>query len=63
MPRKPKLPAPCSCGCGGMTKGGKYLPGHDAKLVSAIIEAVGSLEALRDLAEGHVGRPIKPEWT
>lgn len=22
----------CECGCGGMTKGGKFIPGHDAKL-------------------------------
>lgn len=30
-----KAPKPkgqsCGCGCGGTTKGGKFLPGHDAK--------------------------------
>lgn len=26
--------ADCSCGCGGKTKGGKFLPGHDARFVS-----------------------------
>lgn len=24
----------CTCGCGGRTKGGRYLPGHDAKHVA-----------------------------
>ena len=24
-------PRPCKCECGGMTKGGTFLPGHDAK--------------------------------
>lgn len=26
----------CQCGCGGATKGGRFLPGHDAKLKSAL---------------------------
>lgn len=29
-----RTPQPCADGCGGMTKGGKFLPGHDAKLHS-----------------------------
>ncbi len=33
-----KIPA-CLCGCGGNTKGGRYLPGHDAKHKSALIRA------------------------
>ena len=28
-------PRPCLCGCGGMTRGGRFLPGHQAKLVAA----------------------------
>ncbi|WP_397381467.1 hypothetical protein [Prosthecobacter sp.] len=27
----------CHCGCGGSTKGGRYLPGHDAKRKKALI--------------------------
>lgn len=27
----------CLCGCDGTTKGGRYLPGHDAKHKSALI--------------------------
>jgi hypothetical protein len=30
--RKPKPPKPCECGCGGQTRGGRFLPGHDARL-------------------------------
>jgi hypothetical protein len=25
-------PRECLCSCGGMTKGGRFLPGHDARL-------------------------------
>ena len=44
----------CTCGCGGITKGGRYLPGHDAKHVAwqASQVAVGTLtpkQALREL--------------
>lgn len=29
--RKVAEPKECTCGCGGFTKGGRFLPGHDAK--------------------------------
>ncbi len=32
-----KGPRLCACGCGGMTKGGAFLPGHDSQLLSAFI--------------------------
>lgn len=32
--------ADCTCGCGGKTKGGKFLPGHDARFVSQQVEKV-----------------------
>ena len=32
----------CECGCEATTKGGRFLPGHDAKLKAALIkEALG----------------------
>jgi hypothetical protein len=35
---KTKIKAPdCQCGCGGHTKGGRFLPGHDAKLKKELI--------------------------
>lgn len=30
-----KTPQACGCGCGGMTKGGRFLPGHDARFHAA----------------------------
>lgn len=27
----------CQCGCNGTTKGGKFLPGHDARFVSTLV--------------------------
>ena len=30
-----KQPQECGCGCGGMTKGGRFLPGHDARFHAA----------------------------
>src|SRR6185295_6510033 len=29
----------CVCGCNGTTKGGKFLPGHDARFVSTLVAA------------------------
>lgn len=29
--RKAKAPKPCTCGCGGNTRGGRYIPGHDSR--------------------------------
>ncbi len=34
-----RQPKECLCGCGGMTKGGRFLPGHDAKYHSALAKA------------------------
>ena len=48
----------CNCGCGEKTKGGKFRPGHDQKLRSAIEKAVGGLESLKVIVEKHVGREV-----
>jgi len=58
MPRK-IIPKECGCGCGGMTKGGTFLPGHDQKTVSAIIEKVGSIKELRRLVESTLCCELK----
>ena len=42
---------PRLCGCGGMTRGGWYIPGHDQKPRSAIEEKVGGLLELKALVE------------
>ncbi len=43
----------CECGCGSKTKGGRFLPGHDAKLKKALIEAAlsGSKRAATKLGK------------
>jgi hypothetical protein len=33
--RKAKAGQDCGCGCGGTTKGGRFLPGHDARFHAA----------------------------
>ena len=48
MPRK-RIQKPCTCGCEQITAGGCFLPGHDTKILSAIIEVVGGIVALRNL--------------
>lgn len=51
-PRSSRAPsragAGCLCGCGGTTKGGKFLPGHDSKYLNQLVER-GDQEA-RELA-------------
>lgn len=34
--KKSVMPRFCECGCGGQPKGGRFLPGHDAKLMSRL---------------------------
>lgn len=31
---KERTPVSCECGCGGLTKGGRFISGHDARLHS-----------------------------
>ena len=57
MPRK-IVPKPCACGCGGITRGGAFLPGHDAKTLSAIIETTGGTSNLKKLVERALNRQI-----
>ena len=46
----------CACGCGGETRGGVFLPGHDQRLRSNIEEKIGgllNLDKLVDSAEKY----------
>jgi len=49
----------CKCGCGEITKGGDFAPGHDQKLRSAIERELGGLERLKQIAEAILDREIK----
>ncbi len=57
MPRK-KRPKLCACGCGDWTAGGNFLPGHDSKTLSAILDRVGGMIELKKLIEKVTGAPI-----
>jgi len=57
MPRK-KKPKECACGCGEMTAGGDFRPGHDSKTLSAIIERVGGVIELKKKIEELTNQPI-----
>jgi hypothetical protein len=50
---KTKIKAPeCECGCGGHTKGGRFLPGHDSKLKKELIgQALGGKKRARNRLE------------
>ena len=67
-----KTPQACGCGCGGMTKGGRFLPGHDARfhaaqkagrLAGAIAHATGAHGTAGKAAPVSTGyqRPVADE--
>ena len=59
MPRR-AIPRPCACGCEEMTKGGKFIPGHDSRLYSAILQHIdGDVADLAEIVEFHTGSPIE----
>ena len=39
-PRRGRTPRRCMCSCGGTTKGGRFLPGHDARLHSELMAQI-----------------------
>ena len=44
-----------------MTRGGDFLPGHDARTLSAVVNSVGGVAALRTLVEKVLKRRIEVE--
>jgi len=63
MPRK-KHPQECGCGCQEMTKGGKFIPGHDAKLYRAILKHIdGDVLDLKAIVAAHTNRPVIVDQT
>ncbi len=48
-PARSSRPVDCTCGCGGQTKGGKFLPGHDSKYLT-ILASQGDDDAARESA-------------
>ena len=55
-------PSHCLCGCGeAVISNSKFLLGHDQKLRVAFEDTVGRLEALKELVEIHIRRPINSD--
>jgi hypothetical protein len=44
-PKRTAAPRECACGCGGMTRGGTWLPGHDAKALSRMLAEIRAAKA------------------
>jgi hypothetical protein len=61
MKTKKQVTPSCHCGCGGITKGGRYLPGHDAKHKKALVEAAlaGGKRAANKLEKLGWGKFLK----
>ncbi len=58
MPRK-IIPKACGCGCGEMTRGGKFIPGHDSKLYRAILVHIkGDVLDLKAIVENATGSRV-----
>lgn len=52
----------CECGCGELTKGGNFLPGHDQRLRISLEKRAGGLLALRDLVDSvEISTRDRPE--
>jgi hypothetical protein len=61
MPRK-IVPKPCACGCGGITKGGKFIPGHDTRVYRAILQHIdGDVLDLKRIIEQTTDRTVVVE--
>lgn len=50
-------PKECACGCGGMTSGGTWLPGHDAKHKSKLIT-----RTRQELDESAADEMVERNW-
>ena len=71
-PRKGRTPRSCLCSCSGTTRGGRFLPGHDARLHSELKRNLEKDPLLRNerfspeqrayaVERGLVGSEVLPE--
>lgn len=51
--RKPKPAQDCSCGCGGQTRGGRFIPGHDSRLKGWLLRVERKVVTLDQIPEGE----------
>lgn len=48
LPRKGKAPRKCECGCQQLTRGGRFVPGHDAKVLAWAIRVERGVVNIED---------------
>lgn len=48
----------CGCGCGAYPRGADFMPGHEVRIVSALVGHVGDFRNLRDIVELYTGKPV-----
>jgi hypothetical protein len=53
---KASTPKECECGCGGMTRGGKFIPGHDSKMKSRLLQELSNPETRQAAADTMIER-------
>lgn len=60
--KRSRTPRECTCGCGEMTKGGKFRPGHDARLHSSLVATVSDIEARLETRQAALARLESLNW-
>jgi len=53
MPRK-NTNKPCRCGCGGISKTGSFMKGHDQKLLHSLRKKAGGWDELEDAVQFYL---------
>lgn len=61
--REPKTPKPCRCGCGETTGGGKFRPGHDAKLKGRLSTITGDATLTAEERKAAADELTELGWT
>jgi hypothetical protein len=51
--KKAKPPQSCSCGCGGQTRGGRFIPGHDSRLHAWALRVERAVIKISEVPEMH----------
>ena len=63
MPRKrsskKSVPRDCACGCGGKTRGGDYIPGHDSKLKAWLLRVERGVMKISDIEHEGTRNAVK----
>lgn len=57
--RKAKAPKECACGCGELTKGGRFVPGHDARLYAWMLRVERGVIKIEDIQHPGVRAAVE----